>query len=408
MSGPASAAPWLQVIGIGEDGVDGLAPAARVLLESADVIIGGQRHHHLSSKVTAERLSWPSPFDAMIELIRAQRGRRVVILVTGDPLWYSVGARILRSIDPSEVSFHPQLSAFQWAACRLGWSLADLETITAHGRPPELILPYLFHGGRLLILTKDRTTPPAVARLLAERGFGPSRMTTLANLGGADESRMDATAADWAARDPEAPDFHLLAVETLAEDGARPLPRRGLPDDAFAHDGKMTKREARALALTKLDPRRKQLLWDVGCGCGSMAIEWMRADRDMAAIGFEPREDRRAIAATNAMALGAPRLELRDGAAPDALRADDLPAPDAVFIGGGISVETIEICLGALKPFGRLVAHAVTLESEAVLMEAHQRHGGELARLAISRAEPVGPYRGWRPSMPVTQWSLAT
>ena len=170
----------------------------------------------------------------------------------------------------------------------------------------------------------------------------------------------------------------------------------------------MTKRDARALAVTKLDPRRRQLLWDVGCGCGSIAIEWMRADRDMAAIGFDPNAERRAMAAENAMLLGAPRLELVDGTAPNALKDSTLPRPDAVFIGGGVSLETIEFCLGALKPFGRLVAHAVTLESEAVLMAAHARHGGELVRLALSRAEAVGPYRGWRPSMPVTQWSLAT
>lgn len=398
--------PWLHVVGIGEDGMEGLAPAARALLESAEVIIGGARHHHLSDKVKAERLSWPSPFDAMIETIRAQKGKRVVILVTGDPLWYSVGARILRSIDPSEVVFHPQLSAFQLAACRLGWSLADLEAITAHGRPPELTIPYFHHGGRLLILTKDHTTPPQLARLLSARGFGPSRMIALVALGGAEEKRIEGTAAEWALSDPHIPDFHLLAVETVGEPGARPLPRIGLPDEAFVHDGKMTKREARALALAKLDPRRKQLLWDIGCGCGSVAIEWMRADRDMAAIGFEPDPERRSLAAENALALGAPRLELRDGEAPAILHAADLPRPDAVFIGGGVSIETIVTCLSALKPFGRLVAHAVTLESEAALAAAQEEFGGELVRLSVARAEPVGSYRGWRPAMPVTQWSL--
>lgn len=407
MSDPqtGAAAPWLHVIGVGEDGMEGLAPAARALVESAEVIIGGARHHKLSDKVTAERLSWPSPFDAMIETIRAQKGRRVVILVTGDPLWYSVGARIQRSIPSDEIAYHPQLSAFQMAACRLGWSLADLETLTAHGRPPELLTPFLYHGVRLLILTKDRTTPPDVARLLTDRGFGPSRMIVLGSLGGPDESRLEGTAEAWATRDPHAPDFHLLAIEAQAAPGASPLPRRALPDEAFRHDGKMTKREARALALAKLDPRRRQLLWDVGCGCGSVAIEWMRADRDMAAIGFEPKPERRAMAAENAMALGAPRLELIDAAAPDALRDPAVPRPDAVFIGGGVSAETIAACIAALKPFGRLVAHAVTLESEAVLMAAQAEHGGDLTRLSIARAQAVGHFRGWKPSMPVTQWS---
>ncbi len=405
-SAAAAPAPWLQVVGVGEDGLDGLQPAARALVEAAEVIIGGDRHHTLSAAVTAERLAWPSPFDAMIDVIRAQKGRRIVILVTGDPLWYSVGARLLRAIPAEEIAFQPQLSAFQWAACRLGWSLADVETLTAHGRPPEQLTPFFSPGARLLILTKDRTTPGDVARLLAERGFGPTRLVVLGALGGPRETRIDGVAADWAAETPEEiPDFHLLAAELRAAPRARILPRAGLPDDAFRHDGKMTKREIRALTLAKLDPRRGQLLWDVGSGSGSVAIEWMRGGRDMKAIGVEPLAERRAMAAQNALALGAPRLELVAGRAPDALR--DLPSPDAVFIGGGLSRDVVATCLQRLKPFGRLVANAVTLESEALLMELQRDLGGELVKLAVARAEPVGDYRGWRPLMPVTQWSLA-
>ncbi|MEO1328485.1 MAG: precorrin-6y C5,15-methyltransferase (decarboxylating) subunit CbiE [Pseudomonadota bacterium] len=395
--------PWLQVVGLGEDGMAGLSPAARALVESAEVIIGGARHHELSDKVTAERLSWPTPFDAMIETIRAQQGRRVVILVTGDPLWYSVGARILKAIDPAEVAFHPQLSAFQWAACRLGWSLADLDTLTAHGRPPEQVLSFLQPGARLLILTKDHTTPDDLARLLTDRGYGPSRLIALGALGGPNESRLEATAETWPGG---APDFHTLALECRLAPGAVALPRTGLPDEAFRHDGKMTKREARTLALSKLAPQRKGLLWDVGAGCGSIGVEWMRAARDAAAIAIEPRAERRALAAENALALGAPRLEIIEGEAPGAL--DGLPPPDAVFVGGGLSRETIAACRAALKPHGRLVAHAVTLEGEAVLIAAEAEFGGELTRIAIARAEPIGPYRGWRPMMPVTQWSLWT
>lgn len=401
MSNSTPEAPWLHVVGIGEDGMDGLSPAARVLVEAAEVIIGGDRHHGLSPDVTAERIAWPSPFDAMIETMRAQRGKRVVVLVTGDPLWYSVGARILRAIPAEEIVFHPQLSAFQWACARLGWSLADATTVTAHGRPPEQVTPYFAPEARLLILTKDRTTPNEIARLLVERGYGPSRMTVLGALGGPRESRVDGVAESW---DAEAPDFHLLAVDCVA--GERPVLARGpgLPDEAFRHDGKMTKQEVRAVSLAKLWPRRKALLWDVGSGCGSVAIEWMRAARDAEAIGIEPDADRRLMAADNALALGAPRLTLIEGRAPEAL--DGLPAPDAVFIGGGLSEPVFEACWAAMKPQGRLVANAVTLESEALLIDLHGRYGGELIKLSVARADPVGAYRGWRPLMPVTQWSL--
>jgi precorrin-6Y C5,15-methyltransferase (decarboxylating) len=242
----------------------------------------------------------------------------------------------------------------------------------------------------------------AVARLLTDRGYGDSAMTVLAHLGGPAETRFDGTAGGW---DAEVPDFHTLAVECVAGEGAQISGTApGLPDEAFEHDGKMTKREVRAVTLSRLMPRRGALLWDVGAGCGSVGIEWMRAARDARAIGLEPRADRRAMAAANALALGTPRLDLRDATAPEGLA--DLPAPDAVFLGGGLSVETAEAALAALNPVGRLVANAVTLESEAVLIGLHARHGGELIRLRVERARPVGPYRGWQPLMPVTQWSL--
>ena len=395
---------WLHIIGIGEDGMDGLTVDARALVESAEVIIGGDRHHKLSPNVTAERLKWPSPFDAMIDEIKRHKGRRLVILVTGDPLWYSVGARILRAIPADEITFHPQLSAFQWASTRMGWSLADTETLTVHGRPAEQVIPYLAPCARLLLLTKNEGTPADIARILTSQGYGASQLTVLGALGGPNESRIDGTAADWEA---EAPAFHLLAVEVLADDDATLIPRGpGLPDDAFAHDGKMTKQEVRAATLAKLWPRRKAMLWDIGSGCGSVAIEWMRAARDAEAIGLEPNAKRRALAQENALKLGAPRLKLIDAQAPEGLA--DLPTPDAIFIGGGLSPAVIAASIAALHRHGRLVANAVTLESEAILIAAQAEHGGELTRIAISRAEPVGPFRGWRPLMTVTQWSLVT
>ncbi|MEM7547238.1 MAG: precorrin-6y C5,15-methyltransferase (decarboxylating) subunit CbiE [Pseudomonadota bacterium] len=395
---------WLEIIGIGEDGFDGLTPIARELVEQAEVIIGGDRHHHLSPNVTAERLKWPSPFDAMIDAIKAQRGRRVVVLVTGDPLWYSVGARILRAIPAREIRFHPQLSAFQLSATRMGWSLADVDTITVHGRPAEQAIPFFAPGARIIMLTKGAETPDEIAALLRATGYGDSAMTVLGALGGPEENRIDGQARTWSA---EAPAFHCLAVECIADASATLIPRGpGLPDDAFTHDGKMTKQEVRAATLAKLWPRRGAMLWDIGAGCGSVAIEWIRAARDAEAIGLEPNAARRDMAAANALALGAPRLKLIDRTAPDGL--DGLPQPDAIFIGGGLSVATVEASLAALPPHGRLVANAVTLESEALLIDLHRTHGGDLTKIAVSRAEPVGPFRGWWPLMTVTQWSLVT
>ncbi|SMH41165.1 precorrin-6y C5,15-methyltransferase (decarboxylating) subunit CbiE [Maritimibacter sp. HL-12] len=394
--------PWLHIIGIGADGMGSLAPAARAALATAEVIVGGERHHTLTDGVAGERIAWPSPFDALIDRLRGLSGRRVAVLATGDPLWFSVGAKIANAFTPGEFVVHPQLSAFQLAAARMGWSLADCETLTAHGRPPEQVIPYITPGARLLILTTGSATPGQIAGFLAARGYGPSRLTVLANMGAADELRIEGDAENWT---ENVPDFNTLAVEVRP--GHAPVLHArtpGLPDSAFASDGTMTKREVRAVSLARLMPMRGALLWDIGCGAGSVAIEWMRAARDARAIGIEPRADRRAFAAANAATLGTPGLTLVEGSAPDALAG--LPDPDAVFLGGGITAETFETVWNALKPQGRLVANSVTLESEAVLLDLHARHGGELARISVSRAEPVGPRMGWRPMMAVTQWSL--
>ncbi|MEY1554090.1 precorrin-6y C5,15-methyltransferase (decarboxylating) subunit CbiE [Yoonia sp. R2331] len=395
-------APWLHIVGIGEDGLDGLTPATRAVVEAAEVILGGDRHHTLAANPEAERLAWPSPFDAMIDTIRGLKGRRAVVLVTGDPLWFSVGARIGRAIDPSEITYHPQLSAFQLAAARMGWSLPDVETLTVHGRPVEQMIAFIQPDARLLILTTGADTPAQIAAYLAERGYGASKMTVLAAMGGKDEARFDGTAKAW---EQTVPAFNTLAVECIAAPDAALQPRvPGLADELFQSDGTMTKREVRAATIAKLMPMRGALLWDIGCGSGSVAIEWMRAARYARAVGIEPRADRRAMAGANAAALGAPRLELIDGSVPAAL--DGLPAPDAIFIGGGLSRATFDTAWAALRPLGRLVANAVTLESEAELIELHKKFGGELVRISVHRAEPVGRLTGWRPAMPVTQWSL--
>jgi precorrin-6Y C5,15-methyltransferase (decarboxylating) len=394
--------PWLHVVGIGEDGLDGLTPATRAVVEAAEVILGGDRHHDLSGNITAERLSWPSPFNAMIEVIRGLRGRRAVILVTGDPLWFSVGARIGRAIPANEIVYHPQLSAFQLASARMGWSMPDVETLTVHGRPVEQMIAFIQPDQRLLILTTGSDTPGKIARFLADRGFGQSRMTVLAAMGGEREQRFDGIAESWA---HEVPEFNTLAVECIAAPGAALLPRvPGLPDEMFTSDGTMTKQEVRAATLAKLMPMRGALLWDIGAGCGSVGIEWMRAARYARAIGIEPRADRRAMAATNALALGTPGFKIIEGTAPEAL--EGLPSPDAIFIGGGLTAEVFAAAWVALRPLGRLVANAVTLESEALMLDLYKSHGGQLVKLGVQRADAVGRLTAFRPLMPVTQWSL--
>ncbi len=394
---------WLNIIGIGEDGVDGLSKTALEKLKAAEVIVGGDRHHTLAPNPTAKRIAWPSPFDAMIDEIKSHRDKRIVVLVTGDPLWFSVGARILKAIPKEEVRFHPQLSAFQWAASRMGWSLADLETLTIHGRADSQILPHLAPNVRMLVLTQNADSPLAVAQLLSERGFGESRMTVLAAMGGEREERFDGLAKDWS---HVVPDFHTLAIECVADDDAKWYSRSGgLPDEAFVHDGQMTKRIVRSTTLSALAPYPDAMLWDVGAGCGSIAIEWMRSSRGARAIAIERNEKRIAMIKENAVQLGVEKIQIIEGKAPDVL--DGLEQPDAIFIGGGLtSKETFETCWNALHSGGRLVANAVTVESEMKLFELNEKHGGELSRITVQQAEPVGRFKGWKPFMPVTQWMV--
>ena len=394
--------PWLTVVGIGEDGLGGLSPAARTLVETAEVLVGGERHLAMLPAECGgkERVAWPKPLLDAMDGIAAMRGRRVCVLATGDPMFFGVGATLARQVPQEEMTIVPGVSAYSLAAARLGWPIEDVTLVTLHGRPVETLARFVVPGARLIILAENATTPGAVRDWLLARGFGDSRMIALAHMGGPRETRAEGLARDF---DAAVADFHTLAVECIAGPGAVWHARTGLPDDAFAHDGKLTKREFRALALAKLMPHAGALLVDIGAGCGSVGIEWMRAEENARAIALEPRADRRALTARNAAALGVPTLEIRDATAPEGLGG--FPAADAVFVGGGLSDATLAASMEVLKPGGRLVAHAVTLESEAVLLAAHARHGGELVRLAVARAEPVGSYSGWRPALPVTQWA---
>ena len=399
----AASPRWLSIVGIGEDGVDGLSATARGLIGAAEIVFGGRRHLTLAAPlIRGAARPWPSPFDGAAEEVLLHRGRQVCVLASGDPFQYGVGAVLARHIDPREMVVVPAPSAFSLAAARLGWSLPQTVLLSLHGRALDLIRPHLQPAARILALTSDGDAPAALAKLLAASGFGASRLIVLERLGGPRESIRRATAADFdlGAVGP----LNTLAIEVDAPPDARIIARTaGLPDHLFEHDGQITKREIRAMTLSSLSPRRGELLWDIGAGSGSVAIEWLLADPTMRAVAVEQRADRAARIRRNAAAFGVPDLAIIEGAAPAALTG--LPPPDAVFIGGGASdAGALDAAARALRSGGRLVVNAVTLETEALLIARHAALGGELIRIAISRAAPVGEKTGWRPAMPVTQW----
>jgi precorrin-6Y C5,15-methyltransferase (decarboxylating) len=393
---------WLAIVGIGEDGTDGLSATARGLIGAADIVFGGRRHLTLAAPlIRGAARPWPSPFDGAVAEVLQHRGRAVCVLASGDPFHYGVGAVLAHKIDPGEMLVVPAPSAFSLAAARLGWSLPQTVLLSVHGRTLDLVRPHLQPGAHILTLTSDGDGPAALALLLAQSGFGRSRLTVLEALGGPRE-RIRATQA--AAFDLGTVDaLNVVAIEVAAEPDARIIARAsGLADDLFEHDGQITKREVRAVTLSLLAPRRGELLWDIGAGSGSVAIEWMLADPAMRAIAVERRADRIARIRRNAAAFGVPGLEVVEGSAPDALV--QLSTPDAVFIGGGADASVIDAAIMALRAGGRLVVNAVTLETEAQLIARHAASGGELLRIAIARAGPVGDKTGWRAAMPVTQW----
>ena len=395
---------WLTVIGLGEDGPDALAPATRALIDQAEVLVGGARHLAMVPDGTARRMTWRRPLADTMDDIRAAQGQRVVVLATGDPFCFGIGTMLRRTFPDEEIVTIPAPSAFSLARARLGWSAEEVVGVTLHGRPPETIRAFLAPGQRLLILSHDGTTPAEIAAQLTDVGYGASTLTVFAHMGGPDETRVSGRADRW--RVDQVPDLNTIAVECRAE--ARVKRFRGapgLPDRAFENDGQLTKREVRVQTVSALDPRPGALLWDVGAGAGSVAIEWLLSERTCTAIAVERDAERCARIARNATALGVPRLKVQHGAAPEALEL--LPVPDAIFIGGGLSLPGLmDTCWFRLAPGGALVANAVTLAGEAVLAEWCQRHEGTMTRLAVSRARPVGKHLAWRPLMPVTQLAL--
>lgn len=395
---------WLSIIGIGEEGLEGLPPVTRQIIGRAELLVGGERHLAMVPNGTAQRLAWASPLSQTVEEIKRRRGRNVVVLATGDPMWFGIGVTLARHIPADEMLIVPSISAFTLAASRLCWPLADVECLTLHGRALALMRPAIAPGARLLLLANDGATPAAVAKLLTELGYGASRITVLEHMGSPEERHLQGSAEDWVVGRAE--DFNTIAVDCVAGPDAVAHSRlAGLPDDAFRHDGQLTKREVRAATLAALAPLPGQLLWDVGAGCGSISIEWLRAARPMRAIAIEREAARCSMIADNCAILGTPMLKIVEGEAPASLSG--LKPPDAIFIGGGLSTPDLAAaCWAALRPGGRLVANAVTVEGEAALFAARARWGGDLTRIAISRADAIGPHLGWRPLMPVTQYSV--
>jgi precorrin-6B C5,15-methyltransferase / cobalt-precorrin-6B C5,C15-methyltransferase len=399
---------WLSIVGVGENGVGGLSQEAQELIRSAQRVFGAERHLELLASLIGGRgYPWRRPFDPTFAEVLAHRGTPVCVLASGDPMYYGAGANLSRLLAASEARVIPALSAFSLAAARLHWPLAEAVPLSLCGRSVFTIRPHLQPGARLLLLSATQHTPGQVAELLVSSGFGPSQLTILEALGGPRERVRTVTAAALALSDIQP--LNMLALEVIADPSARIIPRScGLPDDYFEHDGQLTKQDVRALALSALAPQREQLLWDVGAGAGSIAIEWMLSDPTLRAIAVERSPERAARIVRNAQALGVPDLKVIEGRAPEAL--EGLARPDAVFLGGGLTVSgLIEAAQSALPPGGRLVANAVSLQAECRLLQCHKSFGGSLTRIALSRARPLGEagdgeVMGWRAALPITQW----
>jgi precorrin-6B C5,15-methyltransferase / cobalt-precorrin-6B C5,C15-methyltransferase len=393
--------PWLNVVGIGDGGLASLSAPARAIVEAGEVLVGGDRHLDMVRDHPGERLRWRCPLEATLDDLEARRGRRVVVLASGDPMCFGVGELLVRRFDLSELQVLPAPSAFSLVCARLGWSLVQVACLSAHSRPLANVRRHIAPGARLIVLSRDGATPDALARMLAEQGFGSSRLWVFENLDGPAERRLEGTAAAWRARTCAA--LNTVAIECIAGLEAAIRSRApGLPDDVFESDGMITKRDVRAATLARLAPLAGQRLWDIGAGSGAIAIEWLRAADGAQAIAIEQDAARCASITRNAESLGTPELTVVHARAPDCL--PELAAPDAVFIGGGIRERAmLEMCWRSLLPGGRLVANVVTVEGEQRLLEWQAQHGGELLRIDIARLDALGHYHAWRRSLPVTQ-----
>ena len=391
----------IEVVGLSARGWSEVPDRLRILIQQAEVLLGSQRHLDLIPRFPAQqRLAWPSPLrEGLPMLLNEVSGRRVVALASGDPLIAGIGSTLIEMLGAAEVRIHPAVSSVALARARMGWSEESTQLVRLRGDDLDGVRRSLFPGRRLIILSRDAASPAAVAQLLTEAGYGDSMITVLGDLDTETESRIEVPARDWAV---SAPALNVVCVTCVGQGPVASL-APGLPDQAFDHDGQLTKRDLRASALARLMPRPGELLWDVGAGAGSIAIEWMRSDPSCRAVAVERNLDRVKRIRLNAEALGVPGLELLHGEAPGALAP--LPRPHAVFVGGGATAGTLDHSWSALLPGGRLVVHAVTQETEMILVNCWKRNGGELSRLSVEHLEPIGRYHGWRPARAVVQWS---
>ncbi|MDO6586141.1 precorrin-6y C5,15-methyltransferase (decarboxylating) subunit CbiE [Salipiger sp. 1_MG-2023] len=394
-------APWLTIIGIGEDAPDGLPRASLEALEQAEIIMGAPRHLALLPPLEAELVTWPVPFADGIDILLSHRGRRVVMLASGDPFWFGAGTSVTRHLAPKDWRALPGVSTFSLAASVMGWPLETTRCFGLHAAPLTRLRPALAAGVRLIVLLRDGAAVRALAQYLTAQGWGESRISVLESLGGSQARRSDLRAADGVTGDPAHP--VCAAIEISGTGTAVPL-ASGRPDALFDSDGTMTKRPVRALTLSALAPRPFEHLWDIGGGSGSIAIEWLLSDPSLSATTIERHSARAARIVQNAAALGVDRLQIIEGDAPTAL--EGLQPPDCVFVGGGLSATLLSWLEARLKVGTRLVANAVTLESEALLMQAQARLGGNLLRIELARAAPLGPRRGWKASYPIVQWAV--
>lgn len=393
--------PWLTIIGVGEDGVNGLGPAAQAALAKAEMVMGPARHLALLPALRCPAIEWPVPFADGIAVLLAQRGRRVVMLASGDPFWFGAGSSVTLALEREEWTAIPAPSTFTLAAARLGWPLQDVACLGLHAAPLERLRPHLAPERRVLALLRDGDAVATLADYLTRQGFGPSTLHVMEALGGPRERVRSAAADGLLFADVAHP--VAVGIECAGDGSTLPL-TPGRPDDWFASDGQLTKSPVRALTMSALAPRAGDLLWDIGAGSGSVGVEWLLAHPANRACAIEADPVRVERARANATALGVDRLDLLTGAAPDVL--PNGPVPDAVFIGGGLSDALLETLWARLPAGTRLVANAVTLESEALLIRWHGEKAGSLLRIELADAAPLGTRRGWRARYPVVQWSV--
>lgn len=419
-----SKTPWIYLIGMGADGLDGLSAKAMRHLDEADVLVSSPRLFQLIPEDQRPRIHWESPLSDTLPHIEAHRGKTIAIIATGDPLCYGVGSWLLTKFALEDMVIIPGVSAFSLACARMGWAQQKTKLVTLHGRDDFNIRDAIAPHQNIVVLSQDAKTPRNVADHLRNMGFGASTLTVFTHMNGSLECRFDAVVEQAsevfgdAFEQEKDHDFNVIAITCDASGSAPVLSRAaGLPDDAFAPFGKMTKRELRALAIAKLAPQPGDVLWDVGAGSATISVEFLRLAQGGCAHTFDIDHEALAYQMKNAQAFGlSDVLVSHQHAMPLSPKDVKIPLPDALFLGGGIDPEIIEAAVSHLKARGRLVAHAVTIESEAFLAAAFGKYGGDLTRISVARSEAIGPggdrdghshkFHGFKPAMTVTQWSF--